>query len=139
MQSVADGEIAVLHGLNSETGHWLEITGTRKINPDQSPFNWSQIYVTGRYAGIEPILTKSISSVFGVIEEAFATRVVRVNQKVQAIACPEPAAKAMALCKGDPVLQIVAKLYDQNEQLLEVSSAIFDPVQFQVNTDVRIE
>lgn len=138
-QSVADGEIAILKGLKSETGYWLEITGTRKIGEDEPPFNWSQIYVSGRYAGIGPALGHGVTSVFEVIENAFGTSVSRVNQKVLAIACPEAAAEAIGLRAGDPALQIVAKLYDQDDRLFEVSSAIFDPDRFQVNTDVRIE
>ncbi len=138
-RSVADGDIAALEGLTSETGHWLEITGTRKIAEDEPPFNWSQIYVSGRYAGIEPALGHGVTSVFEVIEKAFGTSVSRVNQKVLAIACPSRAAKAMGLRAGAPVLQILARLYDQDDRLFEVSCAIFDPDRFQVNTDVRVE
>ncbi|MCR9136159.1 MAG: GntR family transcriptional regulator [Alphaproteobacteria bacterium] len=138
-RSVADDSVAVLSGLESETGHWLEITGTRKIDENEPPFNWSQIYVTGRYAGIAPALGKGVTSVFEVIEDAFGTKVSRVSQKVLAIACPDRAAKAMGLAEGDPVLQIVARLYDQDDRLFEVSSATFDPERFQVNTDVRVE
>ena len=136
---VADGEIALLDGLKSETGHWLEITGTRKIDGKEPAFNWSQIYVTGRYAGIEPALGDAFSSVFQVIEKAFGTSVARVNQSVLAIACPKEAAAAMGLRLGDPVLQILARLYDADDRLIEVSSAIFDPARFQVNTDVRVD
>lgn len=138
-RSVADGTVDVLDGLDSETGHWLEITGTRKIDKNEPPFNWSQIYVTGRYAGIEPALGQGVTSVFEVIENAFGTHVSRVSQKVLAIACPDRAAEAMGLGSGDPALHIVAKLYDQDDRVFEVSSAIFDPERFQVNTDVRVE
>lgn len=139
IQSVAEDKIAVLDGLHSETGHWLEITGTRSINEDEPPFNWSQIYVTGRYAGIGPALGSRVSSVFEAIEDTFGIRVARVSQKVLAIGCPPEAANAINLHPGAPALQIVAKLFDDDDQLLEVSSAIFDPDRFQVHTDVRIE
>ncbi|MEP4431256.1 MAG: GntR family transcriptional regulator [Hyphomicrobiales bacterium] len=139
IQSVAEQDIAVLQGLQSETGNWLEITGTRSMDEDDVPFNWSQIYVTGRYAGIGPVLGERVSSVFEAIESTFGIRVARVSQAVLAIACPQEAASAIDISPGAPALQIVARLFDEDDQLLEVSSAIFDPDRFQVQTDVRIE
>lgn len=139
IQSVSEDDVVILHGLHSETGHWLEITGTRSMSDEDLPFNWSQIYVTGRYAGIGPVLGKRVSSVFEAIEDTFGIHVARVSQTVLAIACPQEAANALGISPGAPALQIVAKLFDEKDQLLEVSSAIFDPDRFQVQTDVRIE
>ncbi len=138
-RNVADGTVDVLQGLVSETGYWLEITGTRQIADDELPFNWSQIYVTGRYAGIEPALGTDVGAVFEVVEGAFGANVARLSQKVMAIACPEMAAAAMGLQPGAPVMQILAHLFDPDDRLIEVSSAIFDPARFHINTDVRVE
>jgi DNA-binding GntR family transcriptional regulator len=63
----------------------------------------------------------------------------RVSQEVKAIACSAAEAKIMGLSSGAPVLQIVAQLYERNGGLMEVSIATFDPIRFQVRTDVEIE
>ncbi|QDL94926.1 GntR family transcriptional regulator (plasmid) [Paroceanicella profunda] len=135
---VADGTVALLEGLLSGTGHWLEVTGQRRIEGQATPFNWSRIYVPGRYAGIGPGLERPVGSVYGVIEAMFGVRVGRVNQSVTATPCPGAIARGMGLEPGAPVTRIIARLYDREDGLIEVSHALFDPARFQVNTDVRI-
>ncbi|MCY6381683.1 GntR family transcriptional regulator [Hoeflea prorocentri] len=138
-RNVKTRDVALLEGQESVTGFWLEITGTRHLDEKDLPFNWSQIYVTGQYAGIEPALGTEVGSVFSVIEETFDIKVARVDQRVFAIGCPEEPAKAMGLKAGDPAIHIRAGLYDADDNLLEVSSAIFDPQRFHIRTDVRIQ
>jgi tripartite-type tricarboxylate transporter receptor subunit TctC len=128
----------LLHGLHSETGYWLAITGTRRMQDSAAPFNWTRVFVTGRYAGIRPMLGPCTHAVYRVIEETFAMRVARIAQVVRACNCPNEAAPLLGLSTSDPVLNIRARLYDGADGLIEVSDAYYDPAKFSVRTDVRL-
>lgn len=138
-RTVRTGDIPLLEGNDSETGHWLEVSGTRSLAGEPKPFNVNCVYVPARYAGIEPLLGKKETSVFNAIEVNFGVSVGRVSQAAKAIACSAKEAKILGLSSGAPVLQIVAQLYERNGGLLEVSIATFDPERFQVRTDVEIK
>lgn len=129
-----------LGGRESPTGYWLEVIGVRRIPGRLRPFNWTRMFVSGPYAGIEPSLSRhNIGSVYNLIEEMFSRPIVRVGQSVIAIACPPVAAEAIGLSVDAPVLQIDADLYSHNDELVEISQAIYDPSRFQVRTDVLIK
>ncbi len=128
----------LLHGLHSETGYWLAITGTRRMEGSAAPFNWTRVFVTGRYAGVRPMLGQSPHAVYRVIEDTYGTRVARIAQVVRACTCPDPAAPLLGLSARDPVLNIRARLYDEADGLIEVSDAYYDPAKFSVSTDVRL-
>jgi GntR family transcriptional regulator len=134
--TVPTADIPQLDGYHSETGHWLAIQGERRLNGEPTPFCVNRVYVPARYAGIEPVLK---TSVFRAIEENFDVSVGRVSQAATAIACPTDEANIMGLISGAPVLQITAQLFTQNDDLMEISIATFDPQRFQVRTDVQIE
>lgn len=138
-RTVPTEEIPLLEGNASETGHWLEVSGTRSLAGESRPFNVNHVYVPARYAGIGPLLGKRETSIFNAIEVNFGISVGRVSQTAKAIACPPEEATILGLPKGAPVLQIVAQLYERKGGLMEVSIAIFDPERFQVRTDVEIE
>lgn len=138
-RTVRTDDIPLLEGNISETGHWLEVSGTRSLAGESRPFNVNQVYVPARYAGIEPLLGTKETSIFNAIEKNFGVSVGRVNQTAKAIACSSVDAKIMGLADGAPVLQIVAQLYERDGGLMEVSIATFDPDRFQVRTDVEIE
>lgn len=137
-RTVAESEIALLASHRSETGYWLEISGTRSLPGQSVPFNVSKLYVTGRYAGIEPVLGPRETSVFQVIESTFGVAVGRVNQSVKAVSCPPEVSEKIGLAAGDPALLIQALIYDKSGSLMEVTVAYFDPERFQVRTDVEI-
>ena len=138
-RTVQTDEISHLEGHLSETGHWLEISGTRTLPGQSIPFNTTKIYVPARFAGIEHVLKDHETSVFKVIEETFDVAVGRVSQAAKAIACPAEAATVIDLEPGAAALQIVADLATRSGDLMEVSVAIFDPNRFELRTDVEIE
>lgn len=138
-KTVSTQAIAQLHGYYSETGHWLEISGTRTLPGEAIPFNSTRIYVPARYAAIEHILQQNEPSVFRIIEERFNLAVGRVSQSANAIRCPADIARTIGLEPDAPALRIVAQLYDQNAVLMEISVATFDPERFQLQTDVKID
>lgn len=138
-RTVRTEEIPQLLGYESETDHWLEISGTRTLPGEVLPFNSTQIYVPARYAGIEHVLKEREPSVFRIIEERFDVVVGRVSQSAQAIRCPAHIAEIIGLDVDAPALRIVAQLYDRTSLLMEVSVATFDPDRFQLQTDVRID
>ena len=136
--TVRTADIPQLEGHNSETGFWLEVCGSRTLVGETQPFSVNHVYVPARYAGIEPLLSSGASSVFQIIESTFAITVGRVAQTAKAVACPSSEAQTMGVETGAPVLLIEAVLHSQNDCLMEVSVAYFDPDRFQLNTDVRI-
>jgi len=138
-QTVHTGGIPQLCGYESETDHWLEISGTRTLPGEAMPFNSTQIYVPARYAAIEHVLEQSGPSVFRIIEERFDIVVGRVSQTAQAIRCPARIAEIIGLEIDAPALRIVAQLYDSSSILMEISVATFDPEKFQLQTDVQID
>ncbi|PUB12376.1 GntR family transcriptional regulator [Yoonia sediminilitoris] len=138
-RTVATNAISELQGYHSETDHWLEISGTRTLPNQSTPFNSTQVYVPARYAAIEHILKEREPSVFRIIEERFDLVVGRVSQAAQAIACPAAIAKVIDLEPGAPALRIVAQIYDRGGFLMEISVATFDPERFQLQTDVQVD
>lgn len=138
-KTVQTDSIAQLHGYDSETSHWLEISGTRTLAGEAMPFNSTRIYVPARYAGIEHVLKQCEPSVFRIIEERFDLAVGRVNQSAQAVRCPADIADIIGLEPDAPALRVVAQLYDRNAVLMEISVATFDPDRFQLQTDVKID
>ena len=132
-------DISHLEGYESETDHWLEISGTRTLPGESLPFNTTKVYVPARYAGIEHVLKTTETSVFRTIEQKFKVTVWRVSQTAKAIACPADAAASIGLAQGAPALRIVAQLYVKDGSLMEISVATFDPERFQLRTDVDIE
>lgn len=138
-QTVHTDAIPQLQGYESETNHWLEISGTRTLPGEDVPFNSTQIYVPARYAAIEHVLERSGPSVFRTIEERFGITVERVSQTTQAIRCPADISGIIGLEVDAPALRIVAQLYDTNATLMEISVATFDPEKFQLQTDVEID
>lgn len=118
---------------------WLEVSGTRTLAGETTPFSVNRVYVPARFAGIEPLLAAQETSVFQAIETQFGVRVARVSQTVRAIPCPAAEARAMGLAEGAPVLQIDAQLYLHDGTLMEISVATFDPDRFAVHTDVQID
>lgn len=139
ISTVKANGISLLDGHVSETGHWLKVDGTRTLDEETIPFSVNRVYVPARYAGIEPILKTSETSVFRVIEETFNISVGRVSQVARAIACPKEEALIMGLSEAAPVLQIEAQLFQRDGSLMEISAATFDPARFQVRTDVQID
>ncbi len=138
-RTVKTEDVPQLEGHSSETGHWLEVHGVRSLSGAAKPFSVNLVYVPARYAGIEPLLKDTDTSVFRAIEESFGISVGRVSQATRAIACPADEARIMGLPKGAPVLRIEAELYQRDGTLMEISVATFDPERFQVRTDVEIE
>ena len=138
-RTVRAGDITQLDGYHSETGHWLEVEGERRLEGEPKPFSANQVYVPARYAGIEPVLKTTDTSVYRAIEESFGVSVGRVSQAVNAIACPAKVAEIIGLFAGAPALQIEAQLYARDGDLMEISIATFDPQRFQVRTDVQID
>jgi len=136
---VRTGEIPQLQGLNSETGHWLEIHGTRTLPDDPRPFSVNRVYVPARFASIEPLLGDTGDAVFRTIETTFDVVVGRVSQTVRALPCPPAEAAIMGLPAAAPALRIEARLFVRGGPLMEVSVATFDPDRFQVHTDVNID
>ncbi len=128
----------VLHAHHSETGHWLMVSGDRTLPGDAIPFSVNKVYVPARFAGIEPLLKNTETSVFQVIEKTFDVAVGRVAQTTRAVACPAAEAKVMGLKRYTPVLQIEAALYLQDGTLVEVSVATFDSERFQLQSEVEI-
>ena len=138
-KTVRTEDIAELDGLKSETGHWLEVSGTRTLAGEAAPFSTNRVYVPARFAAIEPLVRTAETAVFRTIENTFEVTVARVNQTVRAIACPKADAQIIGLKTGSPALRIEAQLFLQDGSLMEVSIATYDPERFQVSNDVKID
>lgn len=131
-------DVAILQAHHSETDHWLEVSGSRTMADESKPFGTNRVYVPARFAGIEPVLKSTNASVFQAIERHFDISVNRVTQTTTAIPCPERDAEIMGIETAAPVLQIDAALYVEDDLLMELSVAIFDPSRFRLFSDVSI-
>ena len=85
------------------------------------------------------LLNNQVTSVYQVIESAFSVSVARVSQTTKAIACSSEDAVLMGLAADSPALRIDAELYAENDELLEVSMATFNPDSFHIRTEVKID
>lgn len=139
VSNVRTEDIAQLDGLESKTGFWLEVVGTRTLQEEKQPFSVNRVYVPAHYAGIEPLLDDKVTSVFQLIESTFDVTVSRVMQTTGAIVCPAHDARLMQLEKGSPALRIEAALYAGNYDLIEISVATFNPDSVRVRTEVTID
>jgi len=118
---------------------WLEVLGTRTLPGDDSPFSVNRVYVPDYFADIETTLREgSVRSVYQCIESSHGVSARRVTQSVSAIRFPPEDARFMSLSADAPVLRIEALLFVEQERLMEVSVAVFDPARFQVQTDVIV-
>lgn len=131
-------ETNVLSRFTDETGQWLMIAGARSLNGDSTPFSANKVYVPARFAGIEPVLKNTETSVFQVIEDTFDISVGRIKQTTRAIVCPKEEARIMGLKPSTPVLQILAALYATDDSLMEVSVATFDCERFQLESVLEL-
>ncbi|MFK7853114.1 MAG: GntR family transcriptional regulator [Granulosicoccus sp.] len=131
-------DVETLQGHHSETDYWLEVSGSRTMNNEKRPFGTNQVYIPARFSGIEPVLEKTNLSVFQAIERAFNVTVNRVTQSTTAIPCPEREAGIMGIKVGESVLKIDAALYVEDNLLMELSVALFDPTRFRLFSDVVI-
>ncbi|MAL97725.1 MAG: hypothetical protein CL583_04655 [Alteromonadaceae bacterium] len=138
-RTVRTDAVPQLKGHDSETDHWLEISGTRTLPGEERPFNSTSIYVPARYAAIEHVLEDQEPSIFRIIERHFGLTVGRVVQSAQAIRCPAGIAPVIGVAPDAPALRIDAQLYDRAGVLMEISVATFHPDKFQVQTDVKID
>lgn len=138
VKTVSTQEIALLQTHHSDTDQWLEISGSRTLQGEATPFSVNQVYVPARFSSIESLLTKNETSVYQIIENTFDVTVARVAQTTTAIACPKHEAKIMSLAAATPVLRIDAALYLQDNSLMEVSKATFDSNRFQLQSEVEI-
>ncbi len=139
ISTVHSSDIATLQDHHSETDYWLEVSGFRTMKNESTPFGINQVYVPARFAGIEPLLESTDFSVFQAIEQAFDVSVSRVTQLTSIVQCSEKDARIMGLKAGESVLQIDATLYVDEDTLMELSVARFDPSRFSLYTDVTIE
>lgn len=129
----------LLHEHLSESEQWLKVFGWRTIDNDAMPIGTNCIYVPARFSGVRSVLGTSGASVFQSIENEFDVSLGRVTKSISAIACPSHSASIMGLDTGAPVLKIDAVLYIQTGELMEVSVALFDPVRFQVTSDIKVK
>ena len=136
--TVHSSDVTCLQDHHSETDHWLEVSGTRTMKNEATPFGINQVYVPARFAGVEPLLASTDYSVFQVIEQAFNVSVSRVTQLTSIVKCSEKDASTMGLKVDAPVLQIDATLYVEEDTVMELSVARFDPSRFTLYTDVAI-
>ncbi len=137
--TVHSSDVSSLRDQHSETDFWLEVSGSRTMKNESTPFGINQVYVPARFAGIEPLLESTDFSVFQAIEQAFNVSVCRVTQLTSIVQCSEKDAHTMGLKVGTSVLQIDATLYVQEDTLMELSVARFDPSRFNLYTDVAIK
>ncbi|SIT10897.1 transcriptional regulator, GntR family [Roseivivax lentus] len=138
-RQVTSDSVPQLADLVSETGFWLEVTAQRRLGGAARPFSANRVYVPARYAGIATLLDGADRSVFQLIEESFGVAVARVTQSVHAVACAPEDAAIIGIAPGAPALRIDARLFSEDDTLIEVSVATFDPARFSVQSDVRIE
>jgi len=136
--TVHEDTVELLHAYHSETNHWLEVRGSRKMPGEATPFCTNRVYVPARFAGIEPLIKNKNTAIFQIIEQTFGVSVSRVVQNSSAIKCPEPDALAMGLAPGAVALQINAALYVKGGELMELSVAIYDSKRFRLQSDVSI-
>lgn len=137
--TVQSSDVSCLQDHHNEADFWLEVSGARTMKNESIPFGINQVYIPARFAGIEPLLKSTDFSVFQAIEQAFNVSVCRVIQTTSAVQCSEKDARTMGLKVGAPALQIDATLYVQEDIVMELSVARFDPSRFTLYTDVAIK
>ncbi len=131
IRDVAEPDEPALRGEVSPTGFWLQITGIRHLpgNAD-APTTWARTYVSGPFSGIRPLLKGEVASVYKLIEQAYGLRIVRLHQKITAIAVPDDAATRLGLVAGMPALEVDAWLYSDHAVLIEFVRSIHNPARF---------
>ena len=127
-----------LQNYTSDSAQWLKCVGTRTMDDQRYPFVWSQVYVVERYSDL-PIQTgDSIHSIDDEIEKKFGVPLHRINQRYSAIQCPNDVATALGLKESDPVLTLFAEKLNEKGELIMLAYSMFDPMRFNVVTDVNI-
>lgn len=137
---VQGAHVVELAALAGDEADWLEVVGGRHLPDavDGCPFSWSWIWVPARFRAISEHLGPETRSIYGALEREFGIRVTRVAQRVTARRCPAAIATRLGIARGWPALEIVATLYDADDEPIECTQTLFDPARFQVHSDTRV-
>lgn len=134
------GSEPLLHGRSSAGGRWLEVEGVRRMSGRLRPFSWNRMFVAEPYAGIEPSLSRHrLSSVVALIEEIYDRPVLRIVQDIRATACPPIAADAIGVSALGPVLCVETEFLSHDDEVIQISRAIYDPIRFQLRNEVLLD
>lgn len=124
MQGNTDPDMA---GLIDPTGLCLQVTGVRRLAGEDTNSTWTQVFVPGRFSGIQALLPQETEAMYRIIEQVYQTKVVKLLHTITAIALPSYAAVSLGLPVGAPVLQVKAWLYSQGDELIEYVRSIHNP------------
>jgi len=109
------------------TGQCLQVTGVRRLSGEDSNSTWTQVFVPGRFAGVQALLPKETEAMYRIIEEVYQFKVVKLLHTITAVALPPYAAASLGLPEGSPALQVKAWLYSQGDELVEYVHSIHNP------------
>lgn len=136
---VNSDEVAELKEHKAVCNRWLRVTGNRYLLENLDPFAWTHTYVPDHFADIELEVGQTLRTVFSVVEQKYNVFVGRIRQKVSAVACCEPAAKAIGLETGAPVLNLLTTLESTSGELMVVSCVEIDPARFSIYSDITVD
>ncbi|MFW8567330.1 GntR family transcriptional regulator [Orrella sp. 11846] len=119
-------------GLMDATGACLQVTGVRRLTGEEVNCTWTQVFVPGRFAGIQALLPKKTEAMYRLIEDVYQTKVVKLLHTITAIEQPPYAVQALGLSQGKPVLEVKAWLYGQDDELIEFVRSIHNPAKVSI-------
>lgn len=141
LQSVTPGNVsgALAKTLGLPNGsNWLVLSSLRADRAKHLPVGWTDTYIDPEYVEIPDLVRQEPDILIStLIERRYGRRVAEIRQVVQAIAIPEPIAKALQVSPGLPGLQIVRRYYDASAQLFETTLTIHPADRFAISMQLK--
>jgi DNA-binding GntR family transcriptional regulator len=120
---ICDAPLARL--LECREGHaWLKITSLRTVPNDPRPICMTTAYVDAGLPDIDQHLGHVTGPISAMLEEIYGIRIARIEQSIQAIRLGRRYAELLRADVGSPALRAIRRYYQQDDTLIELSSAI---------------
>jgi GntR family transcriptional regulator len=103
---------------------WLRIKSLRTVPGNRLPICMTTAYVDASLPGIEKNLESLAGPISAMLEREYNVRIVRIEQSIQAMRLGKRQAKLLGADPGSPALRAVRRYYQDDDRLIELSSAI---------------
>lgn len=138
VQAVNVNDFVELQNYAQESTRWLRCTGTSTLSDQCKPFVWSQVFVSERYSDLPIQAGDSPMSIFNEVEKRYGVAAGRAKQRYSAVLCSAEIASVLGLKESDSVLTMVAELFNEKKELIQLAYSFIDPIRFKVRTDVNV-
>jgi DNA-binding GntR family transcriptional regulator len=130
---VADAGLArVLDGAQGQ--HWICARVLRRRDADSPPVGLVRLYLRPELGGVIGRIGRHRGPIFQLFEAAYGVRIVRIDQRVEAVALTAADARVLRIASGAPALSVVRHFVDASQRIQQVSVGLYPGGRFAQTT-----